>query len=240
MDTLIQVSNLSKRFLLPKQRKETVREHVFGFFRRREYEDFYALKNVSFRVEKGEFLGVVGGNGSGKSTLLKILSGIYVADSGRVEVMGKVSSFLELGIGFNPELTGRENVYLNGMLLGMSRREVDLKYNEIVRFSGLERFMDVPLKHYSSGMHSRLAFSTAIQVESDIYLMDEVLAVGDQAFAEQCFKVFDEWKRSGKTVILVSHSPESVRRYCDRALWLDSGQLVVDDRIDEVLNAYSA
>jgi ABC-type polysaccharide/polyol phosphate transport system ATPase subunit len=237
---MIRIEAISKKFLLPQVKRETLREHVFGFWKRSEMEEFYALQNVSFEVEKGEFFGIVGRNGSGKSTLLKVLAGVYDADGGEVDMRGNISPFLELGVGFHPELTGRENVYLNGMLLGLSRSEVDDLFTEIFDFAGLDRFKDVQLKHYSSGMHARLAFSVAIQVEVDIYLMDEVLAVGDQEFQEKCYGVFRDFKARGKTVVLVTHGLGAVKEFCDRAMLLESGEVKALGNVDEVLGAYSS
>lgn len=235
---MISFQRVSKRFILPLQRKGTVREVAFGMFRRNESELFYALREVSLHVERGEFFGIVGANGGGKSTLLKVMAGIYEADEGCVRIEGRVSPFLELGIGFNPELSARENVVLNGLLLGIGKREVLDRFSDIIAFAGLERFVEVPLKHYSSGMQARLAFSVAIQVEADVYLMDEVLAVGDASFQEQCFQVFRGWKSVGKTVVLVSHSMESIRKFCDRAVLLEGGVVVKEGRVDEVVKTY--
>jgi ABC-2 type transport system ATP-binding protein len=193
---------------------------------RRTYEKQEVLKGISFDIKKGEFFGIVGRNGSGKSTLLKLLAGIYTPDRGAIQINGKLTPFIELGVGFNPELTGRENVFLNGALLGFNRKEMQAMYNEIVEFAELEKFMDQKLKNYSSGMQVRLAFSIAIRAESDILLLDEVLAVGDEAFQRKCTEYFADIKRSKQTIILVTHDMTYVERFCDRAMVLDRGEVL--------------
>jgi len=202
------------------------------------YETFTAVRDVSFDVPEGQFLGIIGANGCGKSTLLKILSRIYQADTGTVEVSGKVSPFLELGVGFNPELSARENVFLNGAVLGLTRAELRGRVDDVIAFAELSDFADMKLKNYSSGMQVRLAFSVAIQAESDILLMDEVLAVGDERFVEKCFDVFARYKREGRTVVLVTHDLSSVNLYCDRALLLDHGSLLADGDPRAVTSEY--
>lgn len=192
--------------------------------RRLGYELQNALTDINFEVKKGEFYGIVGRNGGGKSTLLKIISGIYSPTQGQVHINGKLTPFIELGVGFNPELSGRENVFLNGALLGFNRKEMSAMYDDIVRFAELERFMDQKLKNYSSGMQVRLAFSIAIRAESDILVMDEVLAVGDAAFQKKCFEVFRDLKRSGRTIILVTHDMMNVEKFCDRVLVINEGK----------------
>src|SRR6185312_8467854 len=183
----------------------------------------HALKDISFEVKKGEFFGIVGRNGSGKSTMLKILAGIYQPTKGGVQKSGKLVPFIELGVGFNPELSGRENVFLNGALLGFSRKEIAAMYDEIVAFAELEKFMDQKLKNYSSGMQVRLAFSIAIRAKSDILLIDEVLAVGDASFQQKCFDYFYKLKQDKRTVVFVSHDMGAVERFCDRAVLIDNG-----------------
>ena len=202
---VIEVSGVSKTFRLPHERRTTLKEHVLHPFDRTTYEVQQALDDVSFTVEEGEFFGIIGPNGSGKSTLLKILAGIYRQDAGTVRVDGRLSPFIELGVGFNPELTARDNVRINGTLLGLGKRELDERFDEIFEFAGLERFVDQKLKNFSSGMQVRLAYSIAIQVEFDILLLDEVLAVGDAEFQEKCFATFDEFRERGKTIVLVTH-----------------------------------
>ncbi|MDD4351693.1 MAG: ABC transporter ATP-binding protein [Candidatus Gracilibacteria bacterium] len=236
--TVIKVSSLSKSFVIPRQKIESVRGALFNLGRKKEFDRFDALKNVSFEVKQGEFLGIIGNNGSGKSTLLKILAGIYAADAGKVQVDGKISPFLELGVGFNPELTARENIYLNGVVLGLSRKQVKERFAEIIRFSELERFVDTKLKNYSSGMYVRLAFSVAIQVEANILLMDEVLAVGDVNFQAKCFEVFRKLKRDGKTIVFVSHSMSNVQEFCDRVILLDKGEKLLEGGPYKVINKY--
>ena len=197
------------------------------------YTEQHVLKNISFKVEEGDFFGIVGRNGSGKSTLLKLISQIYVPDSGKIIVNGKLVPFIELGVGFNPELTGRENIYLNGALLGFSHEEVSAMYDEIVEFAELEEFMDQKLKNYSSGMQVRLAFSIAIKAEGSILVLDEVLAVGDEAFQRKCFQYFAHLKREKKTVILVTHSMDSVQQFCNKAILVDKKhKLEIGDPVD--------
>ena len=235
---IIKVQNLFKKFKIPHERRDSIRENFFNLFKRRTYEEFFAIDDLNIEVKEGEFIGVIGRNGSGKSTLLKILAGVYFASEGLVEVNGNVVPFLELGVGFNPELTGRENVFLNASILGMSEIEIESIYEEIVEFAELSRFMDQKLKNYSSGMQVRLAFSIAMKVEGDIYLMDEVLAVGDADFQVKCFEKFKELKRAGKTIIFVSHDLDSIRRFCDRVLYLRFGKNLMFDYTDKVLDKY--
>lgn len=220
----IQVNGVSKTFRLPHEKQNSIKSLFLNIFKgKRTYEKQKVLKNISFEVKKGEFFGIVGRNGSGKSTLLKLLAGIYTPDSGVIEVNGKLTPFIELGVGFNPELTGRENVFLNGALLGFTRKEMEAMYDEIVDFAELHKFMDQKLKNYSSGMQVRLAFSIAIQAKSEILLLDEVLAVGDEAFQRKCYQYFAELKRNKQTVILVTHSMDVVQQFCDRAMLIDKG-----------------
>jgi ABC-type polysaccharide/polyol phosphate transport system ATPase subunit len=219
----IHVKGVSKKFLIPHEKISTLRSAFVNLFKRHSFETFNALDNVSFDVFQGEFFGIIGRNGSGKSTLLKILAGVYASDSGTVDLQGAVSPFLELGIGFNPELSGRDNVYLNATVLGMTKKQIDEKFNEIVAFSELERFIDQKLKNYSSGMQVRLAFSVAIHANREILLMDEVLAVGDANFQVKCLTELRNLKRAGKTIILVSHGEQSIRDFADRVLVLDQG-----------------
>jgi ABC-2 type transport system ATP-binding protein len=225
-DTAIKINNVSKSFKLPHEKQGSLKSAFVNIFRgRRTYEKQEVLKNISLEIKKGEFFGIVGRNGSGKSTLLKLLAGIYSPDSGAIQVNGKLTPFIELGVGFNPELTGRENVFLNGALLGFSREEMESMYEEIVAFAELERFMDQKLKNYSSGMQVRLAFSIAIRANTDILILDEVLAVGDENFQRKCFKYFATLKKEKKTVILVTHSMESVQQFCSRAMLLEEGKI---------------
>ncbi len=234
----IEIRNLSKTFRLPHQQRNTVKEYFLHPFTRTTFETQEALTDVSFSVERGEFFGIVGANGSGKSTLLKIIARIYRQDSGTVEVEGLLSPFIELGVGFNPELTGRDNIRINSALLGLTRRELDERFDAIVEFSELGRFIDQKLKNFSSGMQVRLAYSIAIQVDFDILLLDEVLAVGDGHFQEKCFATFGEIRAAGKTVVFVSHDLDSVTRFCDRALYLQSGRPLIVGETSEVVDFY--
>jgi ABC-type polysaccharide/polyol phosphate transport system ATPase subunit len=240
VSSAIEVRGLLKNFRLPHERRDTLREHFFHPFRRIDYERNTVLDTVSFEVEQGECFGIIGPNGSGKSTLLKILAGIYPVDGGEVVVHGRLSPFIELGVGFDPDLTGHDNVRINASLLGLSKRELERRYDDIVAFAELERFMDQKLKNYSSGMEVRLAYSIAIQVDFDILLLDEVLAVGDQAFQEKCFATFERFRDEGKTIVFVSHDLEAIRRSCDRVLLLRSGVRVALGTPDEALDAYAA
>ena len=239
IDPAVSVVDVTKSFQLPHQRRNTIKEHFLHPFQRTTYEHQMALANVSFQIERGEFFGIIGPNGSGKSTLLKILAGIYRQDSGEVRVNGLLSPFIELGVGFNFELTARDNIKINGTLLGLDRRELQRRFDDIVAFAELEPFIDQKLKNFSSGMQARLAYSIAIQVDFDILLLDEVLAVGDQQFQEKCFATFDSFRRAEKTVIFVSHDLESVRRFCDRALLLKSGISRACGRPDQVISLYA-
>ena len=237
---VIQVSHVSKDFLLPHLRLTTVKGHVLNLFRRSHtLEVQHALRDISFDVEQGEFLGVVGRNGSGKSTLLKILAGIYAPTSGRVSVVGKLAPFIELGVGFNPELTGRENVYLNGALLGFSKSEVEAMYEDIVAFAELEESMDQKLKNYSSGMQVRIAFSVATRAKADVLLIDEVLAVGDAAFQRKCFEHFRALKKRGTTIVFVTHSMDAVREFCDRAILIEDCSIVAQGSAEDVAARYT-
>lgn len=236
-NTALLVKDLHKEFKLPHERKSSLKEWVLHF-KKPTYEHFHVLNDINFEIKKGEFFGIVGRNGSGKSTLLKIIGGIYQPTRGKVVVNGTLTPFIELGIGFNPELTGRENVFLNGAIMGLTQKEVQDKYQEIVDFAELEKFMDQKLKNYSSGMQVRLAFSIAIQAHNDILLIDEVLAVGDAAFQRKCFDVFNDIKNSGKTVIFVTHDMASVQRFCDRGLVLSDGKVKLIGSPAKVADAY--
>ena len=236
---MIKVNNLSKTFKIPLENRYTFKENLVELFRVAKYEKVKALDDVSFEVQEGEFLGIIGLNGSGKSTLLKVLAKILVPDRGVLEIKGKVSPFLELGVGFNMDLTARENVYQNGIILGLSRKQVDERFDKIIEFSELEKFVDTKMKNFSSGMHVRLAFSVAIQVDADILLMDEVLAVGDMHFQQKCFEVFNRYKQEKKTIILVTHDMGSVQRYCTRAIFLSNGKIIKDGNPNKVVEEYT-
>ena len=223
-DKAVVVQDLYKSFKLPHEQHSGIKQKIINLFKGiKGYETLEVLNDISFEVKKGEFFGIVGRNGSGKSTLLKLLAGTYVPDRGLVQINGSLTPFIELGVGFNPELTGRENVFLNGALLGFSRSEMDSMYGDIVDFAELGEFMDQKLKNYSSGMQVRLAFSIAIRAESDTLLIDEVLAVGDIAFQQKCFDYFDDLKSSNKTIILVTHDMGAVKQFCDRAVFIKDG-----------------
>jgi len=234
----IVVDDVAKRFRLIHERNSTLKAMVFSGFRRTVREEFWALKGVSFEVEQGTTYGLIGHNGSGKSTLLKCMARIYRPDRGEIRTRGRMSALLELGAGFHPELSGRENVYLNASILGLSKREVDRRFDDIVGFAGLEQFIDTPVKNYSSGMFVRLGFSVAITVEPDVLLVDEILAVGDEAFQQRCMEKFADVRRAGRTVVLVSHGLDAVRNICDRAAWLDHGDLVKEGEAHDVVTAY--
>ncbi len=234
----IKVENVSKTFKIPHEKIDSVRGAFVNALKKRTYEEFKALDNVSFEVKKGEFFGIIGRNGGGKSTLLKILAGIYRPDKGKIKINGKISPFLELGIGFNPELSGRDNIYLNASVLGLSKKQIDKKFDDIVAFSELERFIDQKLKNYSSGMQVRLAFSVAIHANRDILLMDEVLAVGDNNFQSKCLEEFNKYRDLGKTVILVSHDISTIQKYCDRAMLLRKGKIEMIGNPEKIGNKY--
>ncbi|HLG90579.1 MAG TPA: ABC transporter ATP-binding protein [Candidatus Saccharimonadales bacterium] len=238
-DAAIKVEGISKTFKLPHEKHSSVKSLFVNFYRsKRTYELQQALRNISFEVKKGEFFGIVGRNGSGKSTLLKLIAGIYAPTKGNIIINGSLTPFIELGVGFNPELSGRENVYLNGALLGFNRRQMRAMYSDIVKFAELEKFMDQKLKNYSSGMQVRLAFSIAIRAHSEILLLDEVLAVGDAAFQQKCYDYFSKLKADKKTIVLVSHNMPIVEKYCDRALLLESGEIMKIGQSNEVAGLY--
>jgi ABC-2 type transport system ATP-binding protein len=237
-NTIIKVSNVSKKFKIPQERRNSIKKLFMTPFRRNRVQVFQSLQNISFEVKRGEFVGIVGRNGSGKSTLLKLVAGIYAPDKGTIEIGGRLTPFLELGVGFNPELTGKENVYLNGIILGMSRSYITQKYNEIVKFAELDQFMEMPVKNYSSGMLVRLAFSIAIQADADIFLLDEILAVGDEGFQRKSVSVINQFKRSGKTILFVSHDMSTVQRFCDRAILINDSHLVMDGKPVDIIEKY--
>jgi lipopolysaccharide transport system ATP-binding protein len=238
---MIRAQNLSKVFRIPHAKKATLFHKIVSLATRNyEYEEFYALRDVSFTMKAGEFVGVVGRNGSGKSTLLKILSRIYQPTSGEVHISDEVFPLLELGVGFQPDFSVRENIYLYGSLLGFTRKEMNRKVPEILAFAELERFLDARLERLSTGMQVRLAFAIAIQSVTPILLVDEVLAVGDAVFQEKCRKVFWDFKKSGKTILFVSHDTASIRAYCDRVLVMDQGKITFDGSPDDAIAHYDA
>ena len=237
MRSVITVDEVSKRYRLYHERNQSLKI-VLMRGRRAAYEEFWALRDVSLEIEEGKTFGLIGENGTGKSTLLKCIAKILRPDSGRITVDGKVSALLELGAGFHPELSGRENIYLNGSILGLGKRDLDRIFDDIVGFAGLERFIDQPVKNYSSGMYIRLGFSVAINVDPDILLIDEILAVGDEQFQRKCNEKFAEFKTNGKTVVIVSHSMGSVRNMCDQVALLDHGRVKELGPASEVVDAY--
>lgn len=239
-DLAIKVKNLHKSFKLPTEQAFGLKQAFFNRLRGiKGYKEQKVLKGIDFEVKKGEFLGIVGRNGSGKSTLLKILAGIYYPEKGEITINGTLVPFIELGVGFNPELTGRENVYMNGALLGFSNEEMDKMYDDIWDFAELKDFQDQKLKNYSSGMQVRLAFSIAIRAKGDILLLDEVLAVGDAAFQQKCSDYFNSLKDKKQTVILVTHSMENVRKFCTRAILIDNGLIVKEGDPNKIADAYT-
>jgi ABC-2 type transport system ATP-binding protein len=241
-DFAIRVHHVSKDFHYTSGRAGTIKSLLTSTFKNSEVarkDVQHALSDVSFNIKKGEFFGIVGRNGSGKSTLLKMIAGIYQPNSGKIKVSGKLVPFIELGVGFNPELTGRENVYLNGALLGFSRKEIEAQYDEIVEFAELEKFMDQQLKNYSSGMQVRLAFSMAVRARADVLLIDEVLAVGDADFQRKCFDYFKKLKKDSKTVVFISHDMSAVREYCDRVALIDKSKLVQVGSADTIAQMYT-
>ncbi|MDY7105248.1 MAG: ABC transporter ATP-binding protein [Actinomycetota bacterium] len=237
-DAAISIENVSKRFRIYHDRNQTLKSTVMRG-RRARYEDFWALKDVSFEIERGETFGIIGHNGSGKSTMLKCLAKILRPEEGRIEVRGTISSLLELGAGFHPELTGRENIYLNASILGLSRHQVDERFDEIVEFADLEHFIDMPVKNYSSGMYVRLGFAVAINVDPEILMIDEVLSVGDELFQRKSSERIAHFRDSNRTVVIVSHGLDQVRSLCDRVAWLDHGELQMVGPAPEVVDAYT-
>lgn len=236
----IRVSGLNKAFVLPQSKTTSLKQAAINIVRKNDKTTQQVLNDINFVVNKGDFLGIVGRNGSGKSTLLKLLARIYTPDSGEIEVIGSLVPFIELGVGFNPELSGRDNVYLNGALLGFTRKQMDEMYEEVVDFAELGPFMDQKLKNYSSGMQVRLAFSIAIRAKADILILDEVLAVGDEAFQRKCNDYFDKIKKDkDQTVILVTHSMEAVKKYCNRAILIKDGAVIAQGAPQEIANEYT-
>jgi lipopolysaccharide transport system ATP-binding protein len=248
----ITIENLGKRYTIDHQRARAdgMRHAIEGAMRaplewlqtwrqkKLQHVDFWALKDISFQIKEGEVVGIIGRNGAGKSTLLKLLSRITVPTEGRIRIDGRIASLLEVGTGFHQELTGRENIFLNGAILGMTRAEIVRKFDEIVEFSGVEEFLDTPVKRYSSGMYVRLAFAVAAHLEPEILIVDEVLAVGDAAFQKKCLGKMGSFARSGKTVLFVSHNMEAIRTLCERSIWLKEGRLYKDGRTDEIVEDY--
>jgi len=235
----IEVKNLSKAFRIYHEKRDSIYEVLSGYFSKRKYyEELQVLNDVSFEVKKGEMFGIVGRNGTGKTTLLRLLSGIYRPDKGEIKVNGTLIPFLGLGLSFQPELTAKANIILYGRLLGLSRREIEEKEDEIIKFAELEKFEDTKIKNFSSGMSARLAFATAVQVDPDIVLMDEVLSVGDIGFQKKSYETFLSFKKRGKSIIVVTHNLETIRNNCERAMFLDSGKIHTMGKPEEVIDAY--
>jgi ABC-2 type transport system ATP-binding protein len=237
VSTAIAIDNVSKKYRLYHERNQALKAAIMRR-RRARYEEFWALRDVTFDIEAGSTVGLIGENGSGKSTLLKCIANILRPDGGSINVDGKLSALLELGAGFHPELSGRENVYLNGAILGLSRKQIESRFDEIVDFAGLAHFVDSPVKNYSSGMYVRLGFSVAINVDPDILLFDEILAVGDAEFQEKCTRKFAELRAAGKTIVIVSHAVDSIRSFCDQAVLLDHGRIQSIGPADQVVDEY--
>lgn len=235
----IRFEQVVQRFRVIHERPDTLREVFAHLFRhRRSYHDFEALKGISFQIARGETVGIVGRNGSGKSTILRIIAGVYSPSAGRVRTDGKVAALIELGAGFHPELTGRENIFLNGLLLGLTGREIRQREAKMIEFAELGDFIDAPIKQYSSGMYMRLAFSIAIEVDPDILLIDEILAVGDAGFQQKCRERIDNFHRAGKTIVLVSHSADMVLAMCRKAFLIHNGELLESGPTDHVIARY--
>ena len=239
-ESALEVINVSKKFRVHHEKRDSIYESIVGWFNKKKYyEDLHVLKNINFSVNKGEMFGIVGKNGTGKTTLLRILAGIYKPDSGKVIVNGSVTPLLSLGVGFNPAMTARDNVIQYGILLGLGKNEILDRIDEIIRFAELEKFEDTKLKNFSSGMNARLAFSTAIQVDPDILLIDEIIQVGDLAFQRKSFESTMSFKKRGKSIILVSHDINSIKEHCDRAMFLKEGRAELIGSPEEVINAYT-
>ena len=235
---MITLENANKIFYLPHERKSTLRQRFVSILRKNTYEKLYALRDINLKIAKGEFVGIIGKNGSGKSTLLKIIARVLELSSGKINVQGNVAPFLELGVGFQGELTVKDNVFLYGALLGMDRRQIADKYDWIIDFSGLERFVDAKLKNLSSGMQVRLGFSITVSIESPILLVDEVLAVGDIDFQQKCYNAFEDFKKQGRTILFVSHDLKSVERFSDRVILLQNGVLANEGQAGDILEEY--
>jgi lipopolysaccharide transport system ATP-binding protein len=235
---MITLNRVNKIFRLPHDRKTTLRQRFVSLLQKKTYEELYALRNINLKVNAGEFLGIIGKNGAGKSTLLKVVAMVFEPTTGCVSVNGSIAPFLELGVGFHWELTVKDNIFLYGALLGMSRREVEDRYDWIIDFSGLERFVDAKLKNLSSGMQVRLGFSITVSVDSPILLVDEVLAVGDMDFQRKCYSSFEGFKRNGRTILFVSHDLNAVNKFCDRVVLLKQGNIIDVGNPADVLEEY--
>lgn len=236
-DVAIRVEHVDKSFNIVYDKTNTIKEKIL-FWNRGKKEVRSILKDINLDIKKGEVVALIGVNGSGKSTLLKLMTKIIYPNKGKIETNGKLTSLLELGAGFHPDFSGRENIYFNASIFGLTRKEIDNRLNQIIEFSELQDFIDNPVRTYSSGMYMRLAFSVAINVDADILLIDEILSVGDQHFQEKCFRKIEELKQEGKTIVFVTHGMESVKRFCTRAIWLHQGSIKLDGEIEEVVNKY--
>ena len=234
----ISVENVEKSFKIYKDKGFTLKERILFFKSRNAYVKNNILRGISFDIEKGDILGIVGKNGSGKSTLLKLITKIIYPDSGNIKINGKVSSLIELGAGFHPDMTGRENIYINASIYGLTKKEIDSKLDTIIKFSELEEFIDSPIRTYSSGMYMRLAFSVAINVEAEILLIDEILSVGDANFQAKCFRKMQELKNSGITIVIVSHDLHTMEKLCNKVIWIESGKIKRSGIPNEVLKEY--
>ncbi len=236
----IEIKGLCKRFRIPKEKRRTIYENILGLLQWNDhsYDTFEALSDVSLSIQEGETLGVIGPNGSGKSTLLKLLAGVLYPDSGSIRIKGRIAPFLELGVGFQPELTARDNIYLYASILGLSKRDVDRRYDHILDFAELRRFQNMRLRNFSSGMYVRLAFSIAIETNPDILLLDEVFAVGDEQFQKKCASRIEDFRRSGKTIVFVSHDMSAVRKLCENSILLSGSNVVMTGKTPSVIEAY--
>ena len=235
---MIKVENVSKIFRLPHDRKYTLRQRFVSIFQKNTYEDFHALRDVSFTVESGQFLGIIGRNGAGKSTLLKIIAGVFQPTSGNISFDGQIAPFLELGVGFQGDLSVKDNILLYGALLGLNRQQIKDRYDWIINFSGLERFVDAKLKNLSSGMQVRLGFSITVSVERPILLVDEVLAVGDIDFQRKCYDSFEYFIKAGRTIVFVSHDLNAIGNFCDRVIQIENGSSLPELPVDETIKRY--
>ncbi len=234
---VIEFNHVTKKF--SKQNHKTFKEFLPALIKGEDtINAFTALDNINFKVQKGETIGIIGPNGSGKSTILKLIAGVMTPTSGQIHVRGRISPLIELGAGFHPELTGSENIYLNGAILGLKRKEIDENYKSIIDFAEIDEFIDQPVKHYSSGMYMRLAFAVAVHANPEILIVDEILAVGDQAFQNKCFAKMEEFKKQGVTIVFVSHAMETVKSFCDRTIYLNHSKIVGDGESKKIVNEY--
>ena len=234
---MIKIENLSKTFLVPHEKRFNIKDYFIHFFSKMNYEKFNALNDISFNMEKGEGLGIIGSNGAGKSTLLKILAGIYSPDSGKIVIKGNVVPFLELGVGFHSELSARDNIYLNGLLLGIPRKKIQEKFDEIIDFAEIRPFVDQKLKNFSSGMQARLGFAIAMHAPADVFLIDEILAVGDYAFQQKSLNTFKN-KLKDKTIVFVSHDMNKIKENCNRVMWIADGRIKEIGNPEKVIANY--